>query len=172
MESSDRKKRDLFECVMQDLKRYCGFDEHSEAISNLTFAVFSYEPFGFVFPDKESLKKISAKALSKQYFKRDYAEQKYKDILVKATAIPLGSDVQSYFLSELEKNQDELSIWYVLVHGIAKLKSLLNDYMPDHNVCWNCERIGDGPNDLFSIRLWIILEAESMSAYRNLYKPK
>jgi hypothetical protein len=67
----------------------------------------------------------------------------------------LHENIKKRFIEFLNKNQEELSPWCKQLLGIQELKQVLNSYMEEYNVGWNCCRIGNYPESLFYIELWI-----------------
>lgn len=156
-------ERNLYDCVVGELRRHFRFGENVETLESKTdFVVFSHEPFGFVFRPPNQPGPISAKRLSKAFFRRDSAKKMLESLVCRVGP----ADRQGLFLPELEKIQDTLSPWCRIVHGTGELKEMLDDYMPRHDIGWNCDRLGE----IYLVFLWIQLETENISIYKDLYK--
>ncbi|MDR2169101.1 MAG: hypothetical protein LBP59_03070 [Planctomycetaceae bacterium] len=135
-----------------------------------TIAVFSCEPFGFEFPDKEYLKKLSPHRLSKKYFLMKKAKKIFNELLEQ-----VKNDSVNIFEEKKNLVQKELSPWLIILKQFNELKRIIDSYMPNYNICWDCQTFKSNPfkidqKILFCITLWIQLETENISIYRNIYK--
>lgn len=167
----EKTNRTLFKCVISDLERYCHFDRNMTLSEQPVFVLFSYEPFGFVFPDKIALKGLGNKALSKKYHQRDQAKEIYRAFIADRRKKPLIANFRDAFLREFETISDKLSPWCEIVRSLEELENVLDNYMSGHNVSWECDTIIPKQEDIYMINLWIHLETENISMYKKLYKP-
>ena len=163
-------ENNLYDYILEDLKRYCQFEEDLLSDSKLTFVVFSMEPFGFVMPKKKILKQISSHTLAKKFYKVRQAVKQYDSLVRTIIEQSPEQDAPAFFLSALDEKWEELSLWCRIVHSLEELKTLLDDYMPEYPVsCLFC-KIGKGSHSLYSIKLWIDFDTNSISHYKKLYK--
>ena len=161
-------ENNLYDYILEDLKRYCQFEEDLLSDSKLTFVVFSMEPFGFVMPaQKFSNKSIH---LRKQFYKAEHALEQYKLLCRTAFEWSPEQDAPAFFLSALDEKWEELSLWCKIVHSLEELKTLLDEYMPEYPIGCENSRIGMGSHNLYSIKLWIDFDTNSNSRYKKLYK--
>ncbi|MDR2440197.1 MAG: hypothetical protein LBE12_12635 [Planctomycetaceae bacterium] len=158
-------KRNLFDWIVGDLHV-----QQNETYRDITdFIVFSCEPFGFNFPNKNTLKKMSDHSLARQFSKRDIARNKFDALLKDVIQIPI-KDRYAFFLEKINILYCELQPWCIRIKGIDNLKKVLDDYMIGYNVRWDCDKIGNTIPKIFFIKLWIDLDTNNISEYKKIYK--
>jgi flagellin-specific chaperone FliS len=137
--------------------------------SDLEFVVFSCEPFGFDFPQRSELKKMSNHRLARQFSKSNMAINKFTEILHNISHLQ-QNEMKSVFMAKLDTIYSELQPWCIKINNIKDLKKILDNYMVGYNVNWDGGRIGNNLPRLYFIQLWIELDC-NLLAYKKIYKP-
>jgi hypothetical protein len=121
---------------------------------DVLFAVFSHEPFGFVIPEKKILKKLPRRNLTKRYFLMSEAEKKWKYLLEQAV-----DGHVDYIFAQRRDIQKELSPWLILVEQLDELERIVENYMPNQIVSWDCQSFNKNQFILFCVNMWIQSES-------------
>ncbi|MDR2169102.1 MAG: hypothetical protein LBP59_03075 [Planctomycetaceae bacterium] len=117
---------------------------------NVLFAVFSYVPFGFVLPDKKFLKKLPRRNITKRIFLMREAEKKWKSLLRQAADGDLD-----YIFTQMDDIQKELSPWLIFVKQLDEFEKIVENYMLDQIVSWDCQSFNKNQSILFCVNMWI-----------------
>lgn len=153
--------RDLFDFIIDDLKRYHSLKDEEVQRNDLIFIFFCDCPYGFKYPDKKELKTITPKQNSRLRFILKQINEEVDKVLALEHAWEISQknssdrteweEYQASLLRYFEREQARLGKWFRVIYDIDELRRTLNSSLTNVNVsCENC-RIG---GNLFYIHLF------------------
>lgn len=156
---------DICEKIITEFLLQNNLHQKNLSDSNIAFAVFSCEPFGFEFPCKAELKKTSPRTLSKKNYLMNEAKESLDDLLNNSSEL-----IFMRFFENRELTQQKFFPWLRIVIDSNELESIIDDFMPGYNIGWEWRSVSKNKFIVLVIYLWIQLESEGTSAYKRIYR--
>lgn len=122
--------------------------------NNTIFIVNVTDPYGFIYPNKDSLKLLSRKQYSKLCYSCEKADNFMKDVFYNNAHLCNKIEYSINILESIDAHYDILSGWCKVIYDIHELKCILNMYQRGPNCSWDIGLITEKPQPVVYISLW------------------